>query len=85
MDSSQVLIIIMIGALGLSIIMVMPKFFRFLGMMILNAGFGLVGIYLINLVVPEQIQVGLNFLSGTVVSLLGLPGVGLLYGIQLLI
>ncbi|WP_105618534.1 pro-sigmaK processing inhibitor BofA family protein [Vallitalea okinawensis] len=85
MDSNQVLILIIIITLAISVIMVMPKFFKIIGMLLLNCGVGLFCLYFINLIAPMHWQVGLNFLTGAIVSILGLPGVALLYAIQIMI
>lgn len=85
MGSSQLFILAMIGGLALSIFIVMPKLFRYVAMVGINIAFGMLGIYLLNMILPEQVHVGMNLITTAVVGFLGLPGVGLLYALRALL
>lgn len=84
LNSNQLLIIIIIITLAISVIMMMPKFFKAMSCLLINCGIGLLCIYFINMIAPIDWQVGLNVYTGVTVSVLGLPGVVLLYAIKIM-
>ena len=86
MNSNQILIGLIIICLVGSIILMFPKFFKIFGKLVLNATVGLGLIYGINMLIhAEELKVGLNYVTASVTAILGLPGVAMLYIVNLIV
>lgn len=85
MGAEQFFYLVIILALGLSVILMFPRFFKITGKMILNATVGLGIIFTMNALIPgDTYHIGLNIITGGVTGLLGIPGVLLLYAVKVM-
>lgn len=77
MDSSGLIIIMILCCLSLIFLMLMAKPLKYILKFIINAVVGVAGILILNFVLqPIGVSVGLNILSAAFIGLLGIPGFG---------
>ena len=84
MGASESIMMMIVICVGLMLFVIFSKPIKYILKMILQGCVGLIGIYIINFAVGSLgLSVGLNGSTFLISALLGLPGIFLLYGLQL--